>query len=82
MPLTPLYTVIQGITGAWALSFFGFVCAALLPIPFILFKWGAALRARSKHGHDRMAMEKGVTMQVGTGPDQEARMMGGVTSNV
>jgi len=75
-------TVFNGITGAWSLSLFGFISAALLPVPFVLFKWGAALRARSKHGHNRMAMEKGDMMPIGKGPDPEVRMTGTVTSNV
>ncbi|MCJ1250525.1 hypothetical protein MMC30_007753 [Trapelia coarctata] len=81
LPLVILQ-MFQGITGAWSLSLFGFVSAALLPVPFVLFKWGAALRARSKHGHERMAMEKGDVMQTGKGPDPETHMMGARTTNV
>ncbi|KAI5835231.1 MFS general substrate transporter [Schizophyllum commune Tattone D] len=33
----------------WASSLLGFVAAAMIPIPFILMKFGATLRARSKY---------------------------------
>ena len=49
-------TVIMGLTGAWAYSLFGFISAALMPVPFVLFKWGAKLRARSKYNHEMMGM--------------------------
>lgn len=32
---------------AWATSLLGFVSLGLLPIPFVLYKYGPALRARS-----------------------------------
>lgn len=44
----------MGLTGAWALSLFGFLSVALLPVPWILFKWGKGLRARSSYGHKAM----------------------------
>jgi hypothetical protein len=49
--------VFMGLTGAWALSLFGFISVAMLPIPFILFKWGPSLRARSKHSNTMMKPE-------------------------
>jgi len=41
--------VIDGLTGAWAVSTFGFISAALAPVPWILYLFGARLRARSKY---------------------------------
>lgn len=41
--------VIDGLTGAWAISTFGFISIALAPIPWILYLFGAGLRARSKY---------------------------------
>ncbi|MCJ1255387.1 hypothetical protein MMC24_003203 [Lignoscripta atroalba] len=55
LPLVILQ-MIMGLTGAWAYSLFGFISAALMPVPFVLFKWGAKLRARSKYNHEMMGM--------------------------
>jgi len=33
---------------AWATSLLGFLCVALIPAPFLFYKYGAALRRRSK----------------------------------
>ncbi|KAF7718113.1 Uncharacterized protein PECH_002451 [Penicillium ucsense] len=33
----------------WAISLFGFVAVALVPIPFVLFKFGPRIRAKSKY---------------------------------
>lgn len=44
----------MGLSGAWALSLFGFLSAALLPVPWVLFKWGKGLRTRSPYGHGVM----------------------------
>ncbi|TQS32492.1 hypothetical protein Golomagni_07189, partial [Golovinomyces magnicellulatus] len=33
----------------WAVSLFGFVTIALVPIPWVLFKYGPTIRARSKY---------------------------------
>ena len=49
-----VYTVIKGLTGAWAYSLFGFISAAMLPLPWLLFKWGPQLRARSKYSEGMM----------------------------
>lgn len=35
--------------GNWALSIFGFISIPLLVIPFVLYKWGPTLRARSPY---------------------------------
>ena len=34
---------------SWALSLFGFVTVALLPIPWMFYKFGPQLRAKSKY---------------------------------
>lgn len=33
---------------AWATSLLGFVCVALIPAPFLFYKYGATLRERSR----------------------------------
>ena len=39
--------MIMGLTGAWAVSTYGFIGAALMPIPCVLLFFGGKLRARS-----------------------------------
>ena len=34
---------------AWATSLLGFIAIALLPIPWVLFKYGAQIRAKSRY---------------------------------
>ncbi|KAI9891785.1 MAG: hypothetical protein M1814_002350 [Vezdaea aestivalis] len=41
--------MIMGLTGAWALSLFGFIAATLMPTPFLLYHFGARLRANSRY---------------------------------
>lgn len=48
--------MITNLSGAWAYSTFGFVSIPLLAVPFILFKFGAQLRAKSAYGHARTSM--------------------------
>jgi hypothetical protein len=45
----PLFTVqmFKGMGVAWAASLLGFVSIALIPIPWVFYKFGPALRARS-----------------------------------
>lgn len=33
----------------WATSFIGFLSIVMLPIPWIFFKWGPAIRERSRY---------------------------------
>ncbi|MCJ1482034.1 hypothetical protein MMC06_002196 [Schaereria dolodes] len=56
----PLFIIqmIVNLTGAWAYSTFGFISAVMFPIPFILFKYGARLRASSKHAGPTMLVEE------------------------
>src|SRR5271163_2210031 len=49
-----LILVFTGLTPAWALSTFGFIAVAMIPIPFVVFVFGARLRARSKYAGDGM----------------------------
>ncbi len=34
---------------AWATSLLGFIAAALLPVPWVIFKFGKQIRARSQY---------------------------------
>ena len=34
---------------SWAVSVFGFVTLALIPIPWVLFKFGPTIRAKSRY---------------------------------
>lgn len=59
--------MIVGLTGAWAYSLFGFIAAAMMPLPFVIYTFGPRFRARSPHGHEkkgvmppRMQVEKGL----------------------
>ncbi|KAF2832692.1 MFS multidrug transporter-like protein [Ophiobolus disseminans] len=47
----PLFTVqmYQGLGIGWATSLLGFVAVLLLPIPWVFFKWGPSIRAKSKY---------------------------------
>lgn len=56
MPLV-IIQMILGLTGSWAYSLFGFIAAAMLPLPWLLFKFGPTLRMHSKYGPGAMAME-------------------------
>lgn len=33
----------------WATSLLGFISVAMIPIPYLFFKWGPKIRARSKY---------------------------------
>lgn len=57
--VVPLVIVqmILGLTGAWAYSIFGFLAAAMVPLPWLLFRFGARLRANSKYGAGEMAVQ-------------------------
>ncbi|KAL0569549.1 hypothetical protein V5O48_012412 [Marasmius crinis-equi] len=43
----------EALNPQWASSLLGFVALALMPIPFVFIKYGAALRARSKYAPTR-----------------------------
>ena len=45
----------MNLTGAWALSVFGFISAAMIPLPFLAYKFGPALRARSRYSNGGMS---------------------------
>ena len=50
--------MILGLTGAWAYSTFGFISAAMVPLPWILFKLGPTLRAQSHYGAVSMELRE------------------------
>lgn len=47
----PLFTIqmYQGLGIHWAGSLLGFVSLVLMPVPWVLFKWGNILRQRSSY---------------------------------
>ncbi|KAF2260915.1 MFS general substrate transporter [Lojkania enalia] len=47
----PLFTVqmYSAMGTGWATSLLGFLSAAMLPIPFVFFKWGPVIRKRSRY---------------------------------
>ena len=49
--------VFTNITPAWALSTFGFISAAMIPIPFLLYIFGLKLRSRSRYAGEGMMTE-------------------------
>ncbi|KAF2816742.1 MFS general substrate transporter [Mytilinidion resinicola] len=50
----PLFTVqmYDNLGIGWATSLLGFLAVAMLPIPWVLFKWGPQIRARSQYPTD------------------------------
>ena len=45
----------MNLTGAWALSVFGFISAAMIPLPFLAYKFGPALRQKSRYSQGGMS---------------------------
>ncbi|RDW63445.1 hypothetical protein BP6252_10990 [Coleophoma cylindrospora] len=47
----PLFTVqmVKRLTFAWAMSLLAFISLLMLPVPWVILKWGPELRARSKY---------------------------------
>jgi hypothetical protein len=47
----PLFTVqmYEGMGIGWATSLLGFLSLALLPVPYIFFKWGPQIRSKSTY---------------------------------
>lgn len=41
--------VYQALGIPWAASLLGFVALALAPVPWVLFKWGDIIRAKSRY---------------------------------
>ena len=70
--LIPLVIIqmIMGLSGAWAVSTFGFISAALMAVPVIVLVFGAKLRARSRYN----AMTGGMMMQGAWRKDEEMEM--------
>ena len=69
--------MITNLTGGWTYSTFGFISAALIPIPYIVYRFGARLRAASKY-NPRMpqSMMKSVLGQDEEMQMQKAQMQG------
>lgn len=69
--------MITNLTGGWTYSTFGFISAGLIPIPWIIYKFGARLRAASKY-NPRMpgGMMKGILGRDEEMQMQEAQMQG------
>ena len=46
----PIFTIkmLDNLGVGWAMSLLGFLSACMLPIPWVLYRWGPALRAKSK----------------------------------
>ena len=65
--------VIQGLTGAWAYSTFGFIAAAVMLIPYLIFVFGARLRCRSKYSP---MTSSSMMMAKQTNGGEEGGMMG------
>ena len=64
--------VITNLTGGWTYSTFGFISAALIPIPWIIYKFGARLRAASSYNPP---MQESMMKSV-VGRDEEMQMQG------
>ena len=47
----PLFTLpmYRNLGIGWATSLLGFIAAALIPVPWVLFKWGHVIRAKSHY---------------------------------
>lgn len=47
----PLFTVqmIDGLGFGWAMSLLAFISLLLMPVPWVLFRWGSSLKKRSKY---------------------------------
>ncbi|KAL8709662.1 MAG: hypothetical protein Q9220_005602 [cf. Caloplaca sp. 1 TL-2023] len=71
LPLV-IIQMIMGLQGKWAYGTFGFIAAAMVLVPLILFQFGPALRARSRHSAQMMGNGKGV---MGHQHDQEMGSM-------
>ena len=62
--------MITNLTGGWTYSTFGFISATLAPIPYVLFLFGARLRASSKYN---LTMSKNM-MKAALSRDEEMQL--------
>lgn len=46
----------MNLTGAWALGTLGFISLVMIPLPFLLYKFGPSLRAKSKYSQGGMSV--------------------------
>ena len=55
----PLFTVqmIERLSFAWATSLLGFITVAMIPIPWVFWKWGPKLRGRTTYLKHLQAVE-------------------------
>ena len=44
-----MFAVYNGLGIPWATSLLGFISIALLPVPWVLFRWGPQIRAKSHY---------------------------------
>ena len=44
-----IFTVYTNLGIHWATSLLGFVALALMPVPWVLFKWGPQIRSKSHY---------------------------------
>ena len=49
-------SVFMNLTGAWALGTFGFISLVMIPLPFLLYKFGPSLRAKSRYSQGGMSV--------------------------
>lgn len=70
LPLV-IIQMIMGLQGQWAYSVFGFIAAAMVVVPLVLFQYGPALRARSRHSTPTMSNGKHM---MGHQVDQEMQL--------
>ncbi|KAL8658573.1 MAG: hypothetical protein Q9226_000907 [Calogaya cf. arnoldii] len=74
LPLV-IIPMIMGLQGQWAYSVFGFIAAAMMAVPVILFMFGARLRSRSRHAAPAMSGSRNMMMD--RRADQEMQMGSG-----
>ncbi|CUS20349.1 LAQU0S01e04632g1_1 [Lachancea quebecensis] len=57
----PLFTIqmYEKMTIGWASSLFGFICVAMIPLPWIFEKYGESMRQKSTFGFNALEGEKG-----------------------
>ena len=72
------FTAFTNLGGNWALSIFGFISIPCIAVPFVLYKWGPALRARSPytkrmsiHSHMSVMMEMEMGRMDGMGNEHD-----------
>ena len=49
LTIVPMFAVYTALGIPWATSLFGFIAIALMPVPWVLYKWGPQIRAMSHY---------------------------------